>query len=93
MLSDGGTPPSLHQAAQQIGTEVPVLEKALKIGIKLGDIILVGKNRYVPSTLVINLKISVEKLASKGLGLYDVREASNALPHQTYASYQLPFEK
>ena len=43
LAPDGGTPPSLHQAAQQIGTEVSVLEKALKIGIKLGDIILVGK--------------------------------------------------
>ena len=40
-----------------------MLEKVLKIGIKLGDITLVGKNRYVPSTLVINLKISAEKLA------------------------------
>ena len=72
---DGGTPPSLHEAAQQIGTEVSVLEKVLKIGIKLGDITLVGKNRYVPSTLVINLKISVEKLASKSVdGLFSTSD-------------------
>ena len=75
LAPDGGTPPSLHQAAQQIGTEVSVLEKALKIGIKLGDIILVGKNRYVPSTLVINLKTSVEKLASKSVdGLFSTSD-------------------
>ena len=71
LAPDSGTPPSLHEAAQQIGTEVSVLEKVLKIGIKLGDITLVGKNRYVPSTLVINLKISAEKLASKSVdGLF-----------------------
>ena len=52
-----------------------MLEKALKIGIKLGDIILVGKNRYVPSTLVINLKTSVEKLASKSVdGLFSTSD-------------------
>ena len=75
LAPDGGTPPSLHQAAQQIGTEVSALEKALKIGIKLGDIILVGKNRYVPSNLVINLKISAEKLASKSAdGLFSTSD-------------------
>ncbi len=75
LAPDGGTPPSLHQAAQQIGTGVSALEKALKIGIKLGDIILVGKNRYVPSTLVINLKISAEKLASKSAdGLFSISD-------------------
>ena len=75
LAPDGGTPPSLHQAAQQIGTEVSALEKALKIGIKLGDIILVGKNRYVPSTLVMNLKISAEKLASKSVdGLFSISD-------------------
>lgn len=75
LAPDGGTPPSLHQAAQQLGTEVSALEKALKIGIKLGDIILVGKNRYVPSTLVINLKISAEKLATKSVdGLFSISD-------------------
>jgi len=75
LAPDGGTPPSLHQAAQQIGTEVSALEKALKIGIKLGDIILVGKNRYLPSTLVINFKISAEKLASKSAdGLFSTSD-------------------
>ena len=47
----------------------------MKIGIKLGDIILVGKNRYLPSTLVINFKISAEKLASKSVdGLFSISD-------------------
>ena len=75
LAADGGTPPSLQQAAQQIGTDVSVLEKTLKIGVKLGDIILVGKNRYVPSTLVLNLKIRAEKLASKSVdGLFSTSD-------------------
>ena len=75
LAPDGGTPPSLQQAAQQIGTDVSVLEKTLKIGVKLGDFILVGKNRYVPSTLVINLKISAKKLASKSVdGLFSISD-------------------
>ena len=75
LAPDGGTPPSLQQAAQQIGTDVSVLEKTLKIGVKLGDFILVGKNRYVPSNLVINLKISAKKLASKSVdGLFSISD-------------------
>ena len=47
----------------------------MKIGIKLGDIILVGKNRYVPSTLLMKLKISAEKLASKSVdGLFSISD-------------------
>ncbi len=75
LAPDGGTPPSLKQAAQHIGTEVSVFEKTLKIGVKLGDIIQVEKNRYVPSTLVTNLKISAEKLASKSPdGLFSISD-------------------
>ena len=75
LAPDGGTPPSLQQAAQQIGTEVSVLEKTLKIGVKLGDFIRVGKNRYVPSTLVTTLKITAEKLASKSVdGLFSTSD-------------------
>ena len=59
-----GAPPSLYQAAQEIGVEASMLEKTLKIGIKLGDIILVKKNRYVPSSLIIKLKASAQKLSA-----------------------------
>ena len=78
LAPDGGTPPSLQQAAQQIGTEVFMLEKTLKIGVKLGDFILVGKNRYVPSASVVNLKIRAEKLASKSVdGLFSTSDFRN----------------
>ena len=59
-----GAPPSLHQAAKEIGVEVSKLEKTLKIGIQLGDFELVKKNRYVPSSLVVKLKLSAKKLAA-----------------------------
>ena len=58
-----GAPPSLHQAAQEIGVEVKVLKKALKIGIRLGDFVVIGKNRYVPKSLMTRLKIVAEQLA------------------------------
>jgi len=75
LAPDDGTPPSIQQAAHQIGTEVSVLEKTLKIGVKLGDFIPVGKNRYVPSTLVTTLKIMAEKLASKSVdGLFSTSD-------------------
>ncbi len=60
-----GAPPSLHQAAQVIGIEVSKLEKALKIGIQIGDFVLVKTNRYVPVNLIAKLKLSAEKLATK----------------------------
>ena len=47
----------------------------MKIGVKLGDFIPVGKNRYVPSTLVTTLKITAEKLASKSVdGLFSTSD-------------------
>ena len=75
LAPDSGTPPSLQQAAHQIGTEVSVLEKTLKIGVKLGDFMRVGKNRYVPATLLTTLKITAEKLASKSVdGLFSTSD-------------------
>ena len=60
-----GAPPSLHQAAQEIGVEVKALEKALKVGIRLGDFVAIGKNRYVPKSLMTRLKIVAELLACR----------------------------
>ena len=70
-----GTPPSLHQAAQEIGVDVLKLQKTLKIGIRIGDFTLVNKNRYLPLSLVKKLKLSAEKLAAKSTnGLFTTSE-------------------
>jgi selenocysteine-specific elongation factor len=81
LAPDCGAPPGLYQAAQKIGIEASILEKTLKIGVKLGDIVLVKKNRYVPSILVAKLKASAQKLAAKSTdGLFttiDFRDEVN----------------
>ncbi len=60
-----GTPPSLHQAAKDIGVEVSSLEKALIIGVKLGDVAIIEKNRYLPKALLIKFVIIAEQLAAR----------------------------
>ncbi len=70
-----GTPPSLHQAAQKIGVDVLKLQKTLKMGIQIGDFTLVNKNRYLPVSLLKQLKLSAEKLAAKSTdGLFTTSE-------------------
>ena len=60
-----GTPPSLYKAAKDIGVEVSSLEKALKTGVKLGDVVMIKKNRYLPKSSVTKLAIVVEQLAAQ----------------------------
>ena len=70
-----GTPPSLHQAAKDIGVDVSLLENALKIGIKLGEIIVMEKNRYLPKTVLITLATIAEQLAARSRdGLFTTAE-------------------
>ena len=65
MAPSFGTPPSLYQAAKDLGVEVSSLEKALKTGIKLGDVVMIKKNRYMPKSLLKKLAIIVEQLAAQ----------------------------
>ena len=60
-----GTPPGLYKAAKDIGVEVSSLEKALKTGVKLGDVVMIKKNRYLPKSSVTKLAIVVEQLAAQ----------------------------
>ncbi len=64
LAPDFGSPPSLYEVAKEIGVEVKLLEKSLKMGVKLGEIVILEKNRYVPSRLIIKLKDRAKKLAS-----------------------------
>ena len=45
---DSGSPPSLHQAAEQMRIEVKVLEGVLKRGVRTGLVVQIARNRYVP---------------------------------------------
>ena len=66
-----GTPPSLYQVAKDIGVDVSSLEKALKIGVKLGDITMIEKNRYLPKSMLTKFVIIAEQLAARsGDGLF-----------------------
>ena len=60
-----GTPPSLYQAAKDIGVDVSSLEKTLKIGVKLGDVAMIEKNRYLPKILLTKFVIIAEQLAAR----------------------------
>ncbi len=60
-----GSPPSLYQAAKDIGVDVSSLEKALKIGVKLGDVVMIEKNRYLPKILLTKFVIIAEQLAAR----------------------------
>jgi selenocysteine-specific elongation factor len=63
-----GTPLSLHQAAEELNVEVKTLEKALKTASRLGDMVLIGKNRYVPVPFVAKLGAVAERLAANSDG-------------------------
>lgn len=65
LVTSFGTPPSLYKAAKDIGVEVSSLEKALKTGVKLGDVVMIKKNRYLPKSSVTKLAIVVEQLAAQ----------------------------
>ena len=65
LSQESSTPPSLHQAANDIGVEVSSLKRVLKIGVRLGDVVVIEENRYVPKSVVIRLAIVAEKLAAR----------------------------
>ena len=58
-----GSPLSLHQAAEELGVDKRILETSLKRGVKVGLMLPVAKNRYVPSGYVLNLAKQAESLA------------------------------
>ncbi len=58
-----GTPLSLHQAAKDLSVDVRTLEAALKAACKYGDMVLIGKNRYVPKPYLATLGVIAARLA------------------------------
>ncbi|MEM7561581.1 MAG: selenocysteine-specific translation elongation factor [Pseudomonadota bacterium] len=60
-----GSPLSLHQAAEAIGVDKRVLEAALKNAVKLGEMISVAKNRYLPVKYAARLARAAENLIAQ----------------------------
>ena len=70
---ENGSPLSLHQAAEEIGVDKKTLELSLKNAVKIGEMVQVSKNRYVPVGYVTNLGLAAEDLAERsGRGLFTV---------------------
>ena len=59
-----GTPLSLHQAAADLKVDLETLEMTLKTASRLGKMVLIGKNRYVPTHFVAKLGVVAERLAA-----------------------------
>ena len=52
LAPSGGSPLSLHQAAEELGVDKKILETSLKNAVKVGEMVLVAKNRFVPARYV-----------------------------------------
>ena len=65
-----GTPLSLHQAASDLKVDVKTLETALKTASGLGEMVLIGKNRYAPTPFVAKLGVVAERLAANSADGY-----------------------
>lgn len=75
LAPDTGSPLSLHQAAEAIGVDRKELETSLKNAVKLGEMVLVARNRYLPATYTARLGFAAEALAgSTAEGFFTVAE-------------------
>ena len=75
LAPDSGSPLSLHQAAQALGVDKKTMESSLKNAVKVGEMVLVAKNRYLPTSYLMGLGYAAEKLAqSTPEGVFTVAE-------------------
>ena len=58
-----GSPLSLHQAAEVLGVNIKSLETSLKNAVKIGEMALVAKNRYLPTSYLVRMGHAAEGLA------------------------------
>jgi selenocysteine-specific elongation factor len=65
-----GTPLSLHQAAADLKVDVKTLEMTLKTASRIGEMVLIGKNRYAPTPFVAKLGVVAERLATNSADGY-----------------------
>jgi selenocysteine-specific elongation factor len=78
LAPDSGSPLSLHQSAEALGVDKTVLEASLKNAVKIGEMVLVAKNRYLPTSYMARLGYAAEGLAeSTAEGFFTVAEYCN----------------
>ncbi len=63
LVPNSGSPQSLYQAAEALGIDKEVLETSLKNAVKVGEMVLVAKNRYLPTSYIVRLGSAAEVLA------------------------------
>jgi selenocysteine-specific elongation factor len=68
LAPDSGSPLSLHQAAEALSIDRKKLETSLKNALKIGEMVLVSKNRYLPASYLLRLALVAEKLAAESAG-------------------------
>jgi selenocysteine-specific elongation factor len=75
LAPNSGSPPGLRQAAEALGIEPEILEASLKRAVKIGKMVLVAKNRYLPTAYMAQLGDTAERLAeSTDSGYFTVAE-------------------
>jgi len=75
LAPDSGSPLSLHQAAEALGVDKIVLEASLKNAVKIGEMVLVANNRYLPTSYMTRLGYAAEALAQRTAeGFFTVAE-------------------
>lgn len=70
LAPQSGSPMSLYQAAEALRVDRKVLETSLKNAVKLGEMVLVAKNRYLPISYATRLGDAAEVLAGKAANGY-----------------------
>jgi selenocysteine-specific elongation factor len=75
LAPDSGSPLSLHQAAEALGVDKKILETSLKNAVKIGEMVMVTKNRYLPTVYLVRLGFAAEALAKRTAeGFFTVAE-------------------
>ena len=75
LAPQSGSPLSLHQAATELGIDTKVLETSLKNAVKIGEMVLVAKNRYLPMSYIAHLGFAAERSAENAAeGIFTVVE-------------------
>lgn len=75
LAPDSGSPLSLHQASESLGVDKKILETSLKNAVKIGEMAMVAKNRYLPMAYIARLGHVAEVLAQRNNdGMFTVAE-------------------
>ena len=75
LAPDSGSPLGLHQAAEALGVDRKILETSLKNAVKIGEMVMMAKNRYLPVAYMARLGYATEALAQRTAeGFFTVAE-------------------